>query len=341
MFRVFAIGLAAAFLYAIRDIVAMVLAAMLIASLIDPFADFFERMRIPRALAVLIVYIVGFALLVGAFFLVVPPMLAELGDLFRTFSPTIESWSGGSLNLQQLWNGTASLDQFVSTLRASGVTDAVSRIFAVGSSAFDVLLGIIIVLILVFYFVVEKTSIAKTVSTFAPAVYQPFVKQVAAKMRDKMGAWLRGQLALMAAIFSFTYLALLILKVPYALVLALLAGLLEIIPFVGPLFSAIPAVVLALGLSPLHAALTAATYIIIQQVEGNILVPKIMQKVTGLNPIVSLLAILIGWQVGGIVGEQIGSVMGVMLSIPLAMALSVFFGEVFKTSSDEPYANES
>jgi predicted PurR-regulated permease PerM len=278
-----------------------------------------------------------------AFLLVVPPMLSELGDLLKTFAPTLQSWSGGSIDLANVWNGTFtnSLNQFLDTIRASGITDAISRIFAVGSSAFNVLVGVVIVLILVFYLVVEKTSIAKSVSTFSPAMYQPFVKQLAGKMRDKMGAWLRGQLALMLSIFVLTYIALLLLKIPYALVLAFLAGLLEIIPFAGPLLSSIPAVILAFALSPLHAALTAGAYIVVQQVEGNILVPKIMQKVTGLNPIISLLAILIGWRVGGIVGGQVGGVLGAMLSIPLAMAISVFLGEVFKTSPDEPYAIES
>jgi predicted PurR-regulated permease PerM len=102
---------------------------------------------------------------------------------------------------------------------------------------------------------------------------------------------------------------------------------LEIIPFIGPWLAAIPAVILALAVSPLHALLTAVVYFIVQMIENNILVPKIMQKVSGLNPIISLLAVLIGWRVGNVVG--------VVLSIPLAMAASVFLAEIFRNRSEQ------
>lgn len=141
-------------------------------------------------------------------------------------------------------------------------------------------------------------------------------------MRERMGSWLRGELVLMFSIAILTYFALLLLGVPYALVLAIIAGILEIIPFIGPLLSGVPAVILALSISPIHAVLTALSYVVIQSVEGNVLVPKIMQKATGINPIISLLAVLIGWRLGGIVGA--------ILSIPLANAISVFMEEVFR-----------
>ncbi len=162
----------------------------------------------------------------------------------------------------------------------------------------------------------------------APPEYQPFVMRLALKSREQMGVWLRGQLALMVSIFLLIYGALSLIGIPYALVLALFAALLEIIPFIGPMVSAIPAIVLALAVSPVHALVTAGAYLVIQQVEGNILVPKIMQKVAGMNPIVSVLAVLIGARVGGIVGA--------VLSIPLAMAIAVFLEEIFHRETIEP-----
>ncbi|MCR4312053.1 MAG: AI-2E family transporter [Candidatus Uhrbacteria bacterium] len=322
-FRILFISAAAAFLYFIRDIVAMVLVAMLTAAVIDPFADFFERWRIPRALAVIIVYIFGLAALLGAWILVVPPVVAQLADFLQTFFPGFVDF-----NLAKYFvHDFADLTSFVDSIRSSGASDVIPKIFAAGSTAVNIIVAIFVVLILSFYFVVEKTALVRMLRFVARAEYQPFAMMLAGKVREKMGLWLRGQLLLMLSIFLLTYGALLLLQIPYALVLALLAGILEVIPFVGPLLSAVPAVILAFAVSPLHAFLTAGVYVVIQQVEGNLLVPKIMQRVTGLNPIASVLAILIGWRVGGIVGA--------MVSIPIAMAVSVFLEEVFRQHEED------
>ena len=135
------------------------------------------------------------------------------------------------------------------------------------------------------------------------------------RMQKKLGLWLRGQLILCLVIFILTYIGLLILGVKYALIIAVIAGLTEFIPYLGPVLGAIPAVFIAFTQSPTLALFTAILYIIIQQIENNFLVPKIMQKAVGLNPIVSIVAIMIGFSVGGVVGA--------LLSIPVATAGTV------------------
>lgn len=323
MFRILLIAAAAAFLYLIRDIVAMILIAILLAALIDPFADAVARWRIPRALAVIAVYLLSFALLALAVVLIVPPMLAEISELTTALLPFFAG-TAGALQVQTFFAGawSTNLGETIAAVRDSGVAGAFPRIAAFGTSAVDVVFRAIIVLILAFYFVVEKDSMVRAIGIVAPPEYQPFVSRMALKARERMGVWLRSQLLLMLAVFLLTYAALSILGVPYALVLALFAGLMELIPFVGPMLSAVPAIFLAFAVSPLHALFTALAYLIVQQIEGNILVPKIMQKVAGVNPIVSVLAVLIGWRVGGIVGA--------IISIPLSMTLAVFFTEIFR-----------
>ena len=323
MFRILLIAAAAAFLYLIRDIVAMVLMAVLLAALIDPFADAVARWRIPRALAVLAVYLVGFAFFILAVVLIVPPMLAEISELTTALLPFFTD-AAGTLHVETLLAGTWSTNvgEIISTISDSGLAGAFPKIAAFGTSAVDLGFRAIIVLILAFYFVVEKDSMVRAIAIVAPPEYQPFVSRMALKARERMGVWLRGQLLLMVSVFILIYGALSILGVPYALVLALFAGLMEMIPFVGPMLSAVPAIFLAFAVSPLYALFTALAYLIIQQIEGNILVPKIMQKVAGVNPIVSVLAVLIGWRVGGIVGA--------IISIPLSMTLAVFFSEIFR-----------
>lgn len=318
------------FLYLIRDVLAMFFAALFLAALIDPFADYLERMKIPRGLAALLVYIVGLSLLAGALILIVPPVLSELQNFSSFFASFFPSVGAGHLQYADLFSWetiTQNIQQIVDTARGSGISAAVPELLQLGSTAFGVVAAVVVVLILAFFLVAEKTALVKAIAFVAPAEYQPFVMQVAGKMRERLGAWLRGELLLMLAIFICTYIALSILGIPYALILSLLAGLFEIVPFIGPWLSAVPAMILALAVSPLHALLTAIAYFIIQLLENNILVPKIMQKVSGLNPIISLLAVLVGW--------RIGNVVGVILSIPLAMAASVLLGEIFKNRSDQ------
>ena len=318
-----------AFLYLIRDVLAMFFAALFLAALIDPFADYLERMKIPRGIAALIVYVIGLSLVAGALILILPPVLGELQNFSSFFSPFLPDVGNGHIDYGELFSLEAMTENFrqlLDTVRGAGISAAVPELLQLGSSAFGAVAAVVVVLILAFFLVAEKTALVKAIAFVAPAEYQPFVMQVSGKMRERLGSWLRGQLLLMLAIFILTYIALTAIGVPYALILALLAGLLEIIPFIGPWLAAVPAVILALSVSPLHALLTAAVYFIIQMVENNILVPKIMQKVSGLNPIISLLAVLIGWRVGNVVG--------VVLSIPLAMAASVFLGEIFRNRTD-------
>lgn len=324
IFRAILVLLVLGFLYIIRDVVAIFFGAMFLAALIDPMADYFERWRIPRGLAAIIIYIVGLSLVTGLVLLLWTPITSELGNFFNYFAPLIEEATGAEVSLHlDLAQETLSSDlaNIFNTARESGVSDTVPQIVEFGSSVVGGAAAVFVVLILAFFMIAEKTALVRAVGFVAPVEYQPFVTQISIKLRDRLGSWLRGQLILMICVSLMTYLALLILDIPYALVLALMAGIFEVIPFLGPFVSSIPAIILALAVSPLHAIITAGAYILVQSIEGNILVPKIMQRTTGVNPIVSLLAVLIGWRVGGIVGA--------ILAIPLALVISVFLEELY------------
>jgi predicted PurR-regulated permease PerM len=146
--------------------------------------------------------------------------------------------------------------------------------------------------------------------------------QLVNRMQDKIGLWLRGQIILSVIIFLLTYLGLSILGVKYALVLALVAGLTEFVPYLGPILAAIPAVFFAFTQDPMLAVFVIVLYYIIQLFENNFIVPQLMQKVVGLNPVVSIVVLLIGFKVGGIIG--------VILAIPVATAIGVFAKDIFQ-----------
>lgn len=320
IFRVLLVCAAVWLAFAIRDVILLVMGSLFLAVLMEPFADALERRRMPRSIAALVVYGCAMAILGGLLYIVLPPALNELRNALPLFAPYLERATGGA------WAGTfhddwlSGITSLISTFQGAGVSEALPQVFTLGSSAVGVLTAVVVLFILAYYFVAEKQALVYSVSRMAPAEYHPFINQLAAKLRDRLGAWLRGQLMLMGAIFLLTYIALSLIGVPYALILALLAGALEVIPFIGPLFSAVPAVILALVLSPLHAIIVAGSYVVIQAVEGQVLVPKIMQRATGMNPLLSLVALLIGWTLGGVPGA--------ILAIPLANAGMVFAEEI-------------
>ncbi len=328
--RVFAIVGAIVFIYFLRDIVAIVLAAMLLSALIDPFADKLEKYRIPRGLSVGIVYSVLILILTFVSLLVIPPMLTQSRQLLENYAPYLQEITGNQAVVATLLSGdlfTQDVQGILQTIREAGFEDSIPTILTFLTSTFGALITVFLVFILAFYFVMEEDLLKRGVFVWImPEKYKDFVSEVAPKIRKKIGEWVRGQLLLMFAVGLLTYIVLTLLNVPFALVLAIMAAVLEIIPYLGPMLSAIPAIIIAFSASPIQGLLVAILYFVIQQIEGDILTPKIMQKVAGLNPIVSILSILIGYQLAGVAGA--------LLAVPFAMVVGVFLTEWFVAIED-------
>ncbi len=334
IFRSLLILLAAYLLYVIRDVVALFLVAVFIAVIIDPFAGRLQRMGLPRGLSVAIIYLMLLAVLAGLLTLVVPPMVSEFSQLATTFAPLLEDTRfAGIKSLIETGASPEGLGAIAASIQESGLLGALPQLGGVALGALGGVLGFFLILILAFYLVTEENVIRRGIALLAPDEYQPFVSQLSVKMREKVGHWLRGQLLIMLIVGLLDYGALVMLGIPYAIVLAIVAALCEVVPFIGPNVAVIPAAVIAFSVSPVHAVLVLAAYFVVQQIESNILTPKIMQRTTGLNPIITILAILIGFEIGNTQGVQ-GGVIGALLAIPLAMTASVFFNEVFRERAE-------
>jgi len=182
--------------------------------------------------------------------------------------------------------------------------------------------ALLIILVLTFYMVAEEEGFGTSVQYLVPVEYQPYMKLLLKKLKRKMGAWLRGQLILSLMVGVLVYVGLSILGIKYALLLALLAAVLEIVPYVGPVLSVIPAMIVGFAISPTLGVSIMVLYVIIQQIENHVLVPKVMQKVTGLHPVLSIVALLVGLKIAGVPGA--------IFSIPLAMMIVVVLEDLFK-----------
>ncbi|MDO8598785.1 MAG: AI-2E family transporter, partial [bacterium] len=313
-----AAGLLVTLLIFLRDIVALVVVAVTLAILISPVADFCERHRIPRALGVLVVYLVVFGVLGTLFALIAQPIIGEARGLAGALPAAWERLVAAAATLRafSLEHGLVDrLQEFASGLEGQ----VASGIFGALSGAFGGALSFVLVLVLTFYLATYATVARRTLIAMAPERWQPFLIGVVPRVERKMGAWLRGLMALGVIMGVLSFIGLSVLHVEYAILLALLALVAEVVPYAGPILSTIIAITLTLLQSPTKAIAVLVLYVILQQLENHLLVPKIMQRAVGINPVVSLLAVLIGAKIGGVPGA--------LLAIPIAAGIIVFSEE--------------
>lgn len=322
--RTIGILLACALLWLIRDVLLYIFTALLLAGVIYPMAHFASAHKIPKGVAVILFYLFLFGLIGAAVALLIPALLTEIGMFTKAYGNNVQwmhEWVNAAKDLstkyvfiQDLQTGFTNLQtQFLQG--AGGVVSTINGVF-------DAFVGVIVVLVLSFYIIVEESAVKTLFQNVIPNEYQNIASSLVWSVTSRLGDWLRGQIILGFIIGLLYFIAFSLIGLPYALLLALFGGLLEFIPYIGPLLAGIPAVIIAATISPLYLLLTAIAMILIQQVENNIIVPKVMEKAVGLNPIMSIVAVLIGAQVFGVVGA--------LFAIPVATAISVVSIELYQ-----------
>lgn len=332
--KIFLFFLLLYFLYLIKDILAVLFVALIISSAVDPSVDWMQRKKIPRALGILFIYAAFFIVFSFAVYMIIPPIIEEAGELASNFPRILDKIISSFATIKGYALEHGILDNIKNNFGSisSNLQTAAGGVFSTVTGIFGGIFSFVLVLVLTFYMVVEEDAIKKLIFSLAPSAHQTYVMQLMNRMQKKMGLWLRGQLILSFIIFLLAYIALLSLKVKYALVLALFAGLTEFIPYLGPMLGAIPAVFIAFTQDPIKAVFVVISFYVIQLLENNYIVPKVMRKVVGLNPIISISVLMIGFKVAGVVGA--------ILSIPVATAISVFVRDIFKSKEAAELARE-
>ncbi len=322
LIRILAVLLLVYFAYLIQDILAILFVAVILSSALTPSVERMRTWGIPRALGIALIYFLLFAVFGLAFYLIIPAIIEQTNQLLVDLPAYLERLNEFFARFRDYTAAHGWLDNIKNSLGsgASNLQNAAGGVFASIVGFFGGIFSLIIILVITFYMIVEENAVKKLVWTVTPERHQAYVMDMFNRVQRKMGLWLRGQLILCLIIFALTYLGLSLMGVKYALILALIAGLTEFIPYLGPFIGGIPAVFLAFTQSPGRALAVAALYVVIQQVENNFLTPKIMEKAVGLNPIVSIAAIMIGFSIGGIFGA--------LLSIPVATAVMVVLDDI-------------
>ena len=258
---------------------------------IDKLEKSFRVNRILGALVLYSLFVLTLSLFIAFIF---PPLLRESS----IFLQNVQIPLGVT---RQLENFEVNFDSIRNILDALGTS--VGTALSIISSTFSGAFIAITTLVIAIYFSLEKPRLIKDLAKVFDHGKEEAIKSFFNEVDNQLGNWIRGQIILMTIIGVTTFIGLVLIGVPYALPLAIIAGLLEIVPNIGPIFSAIPAVIIAFLAFGWPAALaTTIFYLVVQQVENGVIVPKIMKANVDINPLVSILGILIGGKVFGIVG---------------------------------------
>jgi predicted PurR-regulated permease PerM len=310
----------------LRQVLVQVLLAIILAAGLTPLVDWLASRGLPRGLAVLLIYLALILLLIGLGVLVVPPIVDEIERLALTAPHYGDLVVDRLRELREQYPFIPPLDeQVLQQLRGLGsqlglVASQALSVARVALGIFSGLFNAILVLILTLYLVVFGQTIRAYLLSFVAPARRPWLVEVTDRMGRRMGGWLLGQLALSLTIGVVSYVGLSVLGVRYALFLAVVAAIGEAVPNIGPILSTIPAVLVALTHSPLLALATLGLYVGIQQLENNLLVPKIMERAVELHPFATIIALLVGVELLGVVGA--------IISVPVTAALAVALDEV-------------
>lgn len=298
------------FLYFIRDILLMLFVALLIMTILNPMVSKLSKFRIPRGFSVFISYLLVLGLLGVSIAGILPPLV----DQTKSFIAVLPSYFN-SLGLNRFISDQVIQESF------SQFANLPAEFVKIGFSVFGNILNVLLVLAFAFYLLVAREKLDDQLSFFFGEEKKVAINRLIDALEKRLGGWARGELALVVLIAVFNYIGLTLLGIPYAISLAIIAGILEIIPYFGPIIAGALAMIIGFSISPVTGIAVAAMAFLIQQIENYVFVPKIMEKSVGVNPIITILALTIGYRLFGFVG--------IIISVPMVITLQVLIQEYF------------
>lgn len=283
----------------IRDILFLLFISFILMSALRPIVEWLEYRRIPRLLAIFVLYALVFGVIGVTIAGMIPTLAIQSGKLFTEIPIFLDRmFPYVTLDMQSLSQQIAPVGE---------------NLVKVTVGVFSNIVTLLTVLTFTFYFLLERGNLKAILSGLLGGAVGDRVFSVLLRVEKRLGAWVLGELMLMLCIGTLVYVGLFFLRVDFALPLAIIAGMLEIVPTIGPILSAVPAVLVAFAHSPVLALTVIALYIVVQQVENNIVVPLVMRKSVGLPPILTILALMIGGRFAGVTGA--------ILAVPVLLTI--------------------
>ena len=300
-------------LYQVRSIVVMLFIAFILMTAVTPLVKLAAKIKIPTIAVMLVVYFGLIAIISTVIASLVPAVVQQTKDITLALPTYMHS-------LEDIFN-----TQLDPNVAGSYLSSIPSNLLKIAAGAFSNIMNVLALFFMSYYLVLERPRLHKYLLKFFPDhSAEARAEALVLAVEKQVGGWVRGELLLMLIIGVMTYISLVLLGIPYALPLAVLAGLLEAVPNLGPTIAAIPAIVIGLTVSPIIALGALLASIVIQQVESNWIVPKVMQSATGTEPLVTIVVLLIGFTLGGITGA--------VLSMPMYLTILTVY-KAFNPSS--------
>lgn len=295
--------------YRLGDIFLLLLLSLLIVISIEPLIQWFCKQKfmnsyISRPFAVILSYSFVIFMLLSIFTIGIPPVIAQLRKMLLALSTYISGFdvAGG------LENYVTELFRQINSLSAGLISTTLT--------IFQLITALLSLIVISIYFSLDWINIKNKFFEFFPKKHQEKAQNILSEVENTIGLWIKGQVILMLSVGLISLIGLLILDIDYPLALALISGLLEFVPFIGPVISAILAGIVGFSMSPVKGISVIILFSLIQQLENNLLVPKVMQRVSGFSPIIILISILIGSEFFG--------VLGAIVAVPVMMISYIF-----------------
>ncbi len=309
--RLFLIVLGILLLWALRDIIILLFLAMILAAAIGPWITSLSKRGIPRPLGMLIIYSGIVAIIVAVVLLLIPAVARETTSLAARFPDFYD-------RVTEFFNRNGDSSSTISAAK-DNLSMLTRGVFAGLKGVLGGFAMFLLVLVITFYFTVDEANLRRFWIRLAPVSYQERITRITQAAGERIGNWFRGQLVISAVIASVSYFLLTLLDVPDALLLAIIAGVAAFVPFIGAAIGIIPAVFVALTVSLTTALIVLAVSIALYQLVANALVPRLMSRAVGLNPVIIILVMFIGADLAGAVG--------LILAIPITSVVDVIIRE--------------
>ena len=291
--------------FEIRDILLFLFISFILMSAIRPTVDGLEKRRIPSVVSILGMYIIVFGVFGVSLVSTIPSLVVQFTHLAQAFPSFLAK-------IIPYWN----IDMNAFSQQIAPFSQNLVKLTV---SIFSNIITIITVLVFTFYLLLERKNTESLLATFMPNDAAKRVNRLLVKIESRMGAWVQGQLFLMLIIGIFAYIGLTLLKIEFAIPLAILAGLLEIVPTIGPIISSIPAVLIGLAMSPATALFVVILFIFIHQAENTLIVPFVMKRSVGIPPILTIISLMVGGKLAGIAGA--------VLAVPIVLIIQEIIQE--------------
>ncbi len=291
-------------LFMLSDLLMLVITALLIALSVTPLVDKLEKYKVSRPLSSALILFLLFLVLILFGISIATPLIDQTSVFIEKFPFIVEKVSPIKLDMNS-FNGQ--------------LAQIPGKVFTIAIGTFSGLFSAFTTIVLSFYIIQEMKKLPEYINfwfTEKASIYN----ELATKLQRQISMWVRGQLLLMLVVGVLSYLGYLLIGLPFAIPLAFIAGMLELVPNIGPTIAAVPAILVGFSLSPVHGVAALVVSLVVQQLENNFIVPKIMEKVAGLNPIITILSIMVGFRMGG--------PLLAILSIPLVLSLRVIHSHI-------------